>query len=275
MTSLCLNLWPLANALRAAASIAGRQRPIPPPGNLPASTRVARRDLRCRSALFRFMIGALTMTLSGCVPVLLDQTPPRQVAKPSAPMSRPAPLPQAHGNSSCLSDLFMAKADFAILPQFSAAPQCTVADPVRLQVVAGDYGAIQAGNLSAISCQAVLRFAAWARYGADRAARQILGSGITRIETFGAYNCRTVAGTGTLSGHAAANAIDVSGFVLGDGRRISIRTAWEGGTAAKRQFLRAVFASACRRFGIALSPDFDVAHQDHLHLEITARSLCR
>ena len=34
-------------------------------------------------------------------------------------------------------------------------------------------------------------------------------------------------------------------------------------------------ASACRRFGTVLSPDYNAAHHDHLHLEDDRTSFCR
>jgi hypothetical protein len=52
--------------------------------------------------------------------------------------------------------------------------------------------------------------------------RSTLGSRLVKIETFGSYACRNVAGTSRRSGHASANAIDVSAFVLADGRKISV-----------------------------------------------------
>jgi len=111
----------------------------------------------------------------------------------------------------------------------------------------------------------------------DRAARQILGSPLARIETMGSYACRNVAGTGRRSAHATANAIDVSGFVLADGRRISVLHGWNGGTAAEREFLRVVHTSACRRFGTVLGPDYNAAHRDHFHFEPghNGRAFCR
>ena len=46
------------------------------------------------------------------------------------------------------------------------------------------------------------------------------------------------------SGATTASAIDVSGFVLADGRRISIAGNWSSGSAAERDFLRAIHTSA-------------------------------
>ena len=118
-------------------------------------------------------------------------------------------------------------------------------------------------------------FAAWARYGVDRAARQILGSPLVRIETMGSYSCRNVAGTEHLSAHALAQAIDVSGFDLADGRRITVLGDWSAGTPDAREFLRIIHQSACKRFGTVLGPDYNPAHRNHFHLEYTGARFCR
>ena len=107
-----------------------------------------------------------------------------------------------------------------------------------------------------------------------RAAEQILGSKLVKIETFGSYSCRTIAGSSKLSEHAHANAIDVSGFVLADGRRITVQQGWNG-SSTEREFLRTVRASACKRFGTVLSPDYNRAHHDHLHLDMSNGGYCR
>ena len=50
---------------------------------------------------------------------------------------------------------------------------------------------------------------------------------------------------------------------------------WKGGSSDERQFLRVVRESACKRFGTVLSPDYNAAHADHLHLEVGDSSFCR
>jgi hypothetical protein len=109
----------------------------------------------------------------------------------------------------------------------------------------------------------------------DRAAQQILGSALVRIETMGSYNCRNVGGSNRRSAHATANAIDVSAFVLADGRRVSVLGNWSGGTAQERRFLNVVHGSACKRFGTVLGPAYNPAHRDHLHLELSGKAYCR
>jgi hypothetical protein len=91
----------------------------------------------------------------------------------------------------------------------------------------------------------------------------------------GSYNCRNVAGSDRLSAHANANAIDVSGFVLADGRRITVLGGWTRGTRAEREFLRVIHGSACKRFGTVLGPGYNAAHANHLHLEHSSSAFCR
>ena len=126
-----------------------------------------------------------------------------------------------------------------------------------------------------MKCETAKTFSAWARFGVDRAARQILRSPLARIETMGSYSCRNVMGTSRRSAHSTGNAIDVSAFVLADGRRISLKGDWSDGSRDEREFLRVVHKSACKRFGTVLGPEYNAAHRDHLHLEGTATSFCR
>ena len=130
-------------------------------------------------------------------------------------------------------------------------------------------------NLGPVKCATAKAFGDWSRFGVDRAARQVLGSGLSRIETMGSYACRNVEGTERRSAHARADAIDVSGFVLKDGRRILLVRDWKHGTAAEREFLRIVHRSACKRFGTVLGPEYNAAHRDHFHLEGTGPRFCR
>ena len=104
---------------------------------------------------------------------------------------------------------------------------------------------------------------------------KMLGSPLVRIETMGSYSCRNVGTSDRLSAHATANAIDVSGFVLADGRRITVLGNWYSGTPAEQAFLRVVQTSACKRFGTVLGPAYNAAHANHLHVEISGQSFCR
>lgn len=119
----------------------------------------------------------------------------------------------------------------------------------------------------------------WLRRGVRPAAQELLGSPLERIEHLGAYSCRRLYGRaeGRWSEHASGNAIDIAGFVLEDGRRISVLGGWNG-DPAEAAFLRRVRDEGCKVFGTVLSPDYNAAHRDHLHIDQQGRgfgSVCR
>jgi hypothetical protein len=84
-----------------------------------------------------------------------------------------------------------------------------------------------------------------------------------------------VAGTARRSAHATANAIDVSGFVLANGRRITVSGNWNDRDPAVRKFFATIQASACKRFGTVLGPAYNPAHRDHFHLELSGHKTCK
>lgn len=200
----------------------------------------------------------------------------RASAQPATPVfSAPQSYAPRPKDASCIADLGASGARFVPLPDAFAAPGCNKLGTVQLVALAGDRSPLSVSNLGPVRCATAKAFTDWARFGVDRAARQILGSPIARIETMGSYACRNVAGTERRSAHARAEAIDVSGFVLADGRRIVLKRDWEDGDAATREFLRVVHKSACKRFGTVLGPEYNAAHADHFHLEGTGATFCR
>ncbi|MCA0911095.1 extensin family protein [Qipengyuania gaetbuli] len=128
------------------------------------------------------------------------------------------------------------------------------------------------------TCPVAIAMELWQSDAIEPAAQAIFGTGIARIEHLGAYSCRRLYGRedGPWSQHANGNAIDIAGFVLTDGTRISVLGDWQG-EGDEARFLREVRDGACEAFGIVLSPDYNAAHADHLHLDMGARrgGLCR
>lgn len=175
----------------------------------------------------------------------------------------------------CLAQLAVTKASFTPVEDKYFAGGCRTVGTVRLASLRTDTTYMGLANLGPVTCSMATQFAGWARFGVDRAAEQILGSRVAQIETYGSYSCRTVAGTSRMSGHATANAIDVAAFVLEDGRRVSVLDDWDGGTGPEKRFLRVVHASACKRFGTTLGPQYNAAHKNHFHLEADGAEFCR
>lgn len=214
-------------------------------------------------------------TLAGCSALPESSHDRRQSASSTSP--RTTPVPRTGNDAQCLAELGQLGASYAPLPDRYLGDGCTNLNTVQLTAVHSDQSPLPVSNLGPTTCEVVRAFAGWARYGVDRAARQMLGSPVVRIETMGSYSCRNVAGSGRRSAHATGAAIDVSGFVLADGRRINLKRDWNGGDAQVRAFLRTAQDSACKRFGTVLGPEYNRAHEDHFHLEGAAggRSFCR
>lgn len=171
----------------------------------------------------------------------------------------------------CRAVLARSEIAFTALPT-TGEGACLRADRTRL----GDFPL--APDTPAVTCPVAAALEIWRRNSVIPAARKILGSEVVRIEHLGAYSCRRMYGgaDGPWSEHATANAIDIAGFVLKDGRRISVLTDWKG-SGAKAEFLRAVRTGACHTFATVLSPDYNAAHADHFHLDQDARwsGVCR
>lgn len=110
----------------------------------------------------------------------------------------------------------------------------------------------------------------------DYRAREILGTGLRRMHHAGTYSCRRMysRSTGPMSEHAYANAWDVTGFELADGRVVSVGKHWNA-EEPLRGFLRAVRDDACNIFRVVLGPDYNAAHRDHLHVDMGNGLRCR
>lgn len=139
---------------------------------------------------------------------------------------------------------------------------------------------VAVGEPFALSCRSALALAMWERHALQQAATTHLGSPVARIEHFGSYACRNLYGRegGRRSRHATADAFDIAGFVLEDGRRVRVLGDWAAGddaSAPEAAFLRAARDGACDWFDVVLGPDYNDAHADHFHVDRGGGRLCR
>lgn len=230
---------------------------------------VRRRSKHMEFTDMRVVLPALFLTLiiGGCSAVPQSDRP--------APRKSAAVLTPRPDIRACLADLGASKAAFLPVPDKYYGAGCSTLGAVQLSALKSDDARLALSNLGPVTCPLAETFAGWARFGADRAAQQILGSPIIRIETMGSYSCRNVSGSERRSAHATASAIDVSGFVLADGRRITVSGNWHDPSPKVRQFFATIQASACKRFGTVLGPAYNAAHADHLHLELSGSAFCK
>lgn len=218
------------------------------------------------------MIALLALAASGCSVLQSPESDRADTTRSVRTTSAPVAVTSAA--QICLAELGSRRARFTALPDAYYSSGCSAVDSVNLTALPSDDGEIFVTNLSPVYCPLANDFAAWAQFGVDRTARQMLGSRLVRIETFGSYSCRNVGSSSRRSAHASAQAIDVAAFVLADGRRITVKDGWSLG-GVEKQFLQRIQASACRRFGTVLGPDYNAAHRDHFHLEHGSGNFCR
>ena len=189
----------------------------------------------------------------------------------SACATAPPPPPALPGMSA--AQCFRALDEHGVTYQVAALPastgSCAVDAPVRVASAAVPW------NQSAImSCALAADTERFLREAAQPLAERYLGTRITRLDHFGAYSCRgSIGPAGHWSEHAAGRAIDVAGFLLADGGRITVEQDWNG-TGPKRAFLRVLAERACTYFNVVLTPDTDRYHYNHLHLDIGPYRLC-
>ncbi len=145
---------------------------------------------------------------------------------------------------------------------------CGGEDLVRLeQVVLEDGGKVALKPAATVRCEMASDLAQWVR--TDLAALAAgLGGRLSELDNFDSYSCRgrnRVAGA-KLSEHGRANALDVRGFKLADGRSISLTEP-----ASPREVREKVLQSVCARFTTVLGPGSDGYHEDHIHLDRAER----
>ena len=172
----------------------------------------------------------------------------------------------------CLADLSAMGVQYEPLPDRYFSGGCSATGAVKLVAIG-----IPVTNLGAMKCGLAKPFALWTREAIQQAARAWLDSQVVKIESFGTYSCRPVNGQAgnKLSEHGRANAVDISAFVLADGRRITVKEGWNGPDPNIRSFLRAIHRSACSRFNVVLGPDANAFHHDHFHFDMGRGPYCR
>ena len=172
----------------------------------------------------------------------------------------------------CQAVLLASGAAATPVPDRDAGGDCGWNNAVQLRRSA----AIELASPVVLSCRTAVSFAMWAHHLVQPAAIEHLGRPVRRVEHVGSYACRNVnnAVEGRRSRHARAEAIDVVGFVLDDGTRITVLKDWSRQDGRAR-FLRAAHGGACRWFDGVLGPDYNRLHADHLHIERGPWGVCR
>ncbi len=173
-----------------------------------------------------------------------------------------------HGDlPACRAALDRAGVRYRVLPPRTGGAQCGYDDAVRFLPGGPRRLAFTPAGLGT-ACPVAAGLAMWEWNVVQPAAQRHFGRQVISVEHFGSYSCRRMYGRdgGAWSEHASADAVDIAGFRLAGGRRITVARDWRG-EGADVAFLHEVRDGACGLFATVLSPDYNAAHRDHLHLD--------
>lgn len=144
---------------------------------------------------------------------------------------------------------------------------CGAMQPFEMAAAAD--GRVHLRPTALLRCNMIPSVERWVRKVIEPEARRIYGVPLAELKVAASYACRprNNQSGAKLSEHGHANALDVSGFILADGRTITVKQGWWG-EPRDRAFLRAVHAGACREFTTILGPQADAFHADHFHVDL-------
>ena len=142
---------------------------------------------------------------------------------------------------------------------------CGLTNGVRVTSVAG----VTLSQASLMTCETAEALYKWV----DRDVVHAFGRGkkeVVELRVAAHYSCRTRNNRpgAKISEHGRGKAIDISGFRLANGDRITVLKGWE--QRPTRRVLRKMWRGACGPFGTVLGPNADRYHRDHFHFD-TAR----
>lgn len=219
------------------------------------------------------MVAALIASGQIVLPPRWDPFAPFDVAETPGLLTRFKFARTRADGDLCRAALARGGIAFEPVPDRVTGEGCGFTDAVRISRI----GAVALASPVVATCRLALGLAMLDRHHIEPAAHGHLGAPVTRVDRLGTYACRNInhATSGRRSRHATADAIDIAGFLVADGRRLTLTGDWSSGDASRAAFLHAVRDGACRWFDVTLSPDYNPLHYDHFHLDMGGGRACR
>jgi hypothetical protein len=155
-----------------------------------------------------------------------------------------------------------------LLPPISE-QQCGTQSPWLISAVAANGRMVPLSSGITTSCEMAGALPGWVA-DIDNYLWARDNTRVAEVMTGTSYFCRKVnnAKTGNLSFHSFANALDVVGLRLEDGRTVTVAAGWGDALSSEGRLLRFAHDSACARFTTTLGPEANAQHEDHLHLDM-------
>jgi len=148
---------------------------------------------------------------------------------------------------------------------------CPLSDVVRVR----NFGPVTLSSSFIASCPLALSSALFIQQQARPLTKTMMGSELARVEHLGSFACRNIyhRPDARRSEHATADALDISGFQLADGQKVTVLPGWRN--EKTQPWLRALLSASCDYYGNGLGPEYNAAHANHFHLGMRGFGLCR
>jgi hypothetical protein len=237
----------------ARASAPGAPLPISPPGGAPAGA----------------ITGSYDRSLHPVAPAPPAISSPRRASVFDAP-ARPAARQELEDEDDDVDEAPPSRRP-AVKPRPSFERPANV--PLRRAPrFTGPIGPVEIKPAATLACPVVSALDQWIGGNVQPAALRWFGQPVVEIKQISAYSCRGMNGNphAQISEHAFGNALDISAFILADGRILTVKDGWHG-QPEEQGFLRDVQGAACEQFTTVLAPGSNRFHYDHFHVDLKRR----
>ncbi|MDB5539839.1 MAG: hypothetical protein JWQ89_1566, partial [Devosia sp.] len=190
-------------------------------------------------------------------------TPPIVPEKPAEP-----PAPPRVYQTACPAVL-LGRVEATALPPISEGQQCGLQSPLSVTGVLANGRMVPVSGGVQTDCGVASALPEWIA-SVDSYVLAKENTRIAEVVVGTSYMCRNVDNgkTGNLSFHAFADALDVVGFKLEDGRFVTVEGGWTDALSPEGRLLRFAHDSACTHFTTVLGPEANALHHDHLHVDL-------
>lgn len=195
---------------------------------------------------------------------------PRPLSAKVPPYAAPPLVESTLGLApACAALVRRGLAEMKFDPDLPKAGACGVTEATKLSAFRAPDGRVVTLDPPAeVRCEVAVAVVNWMRDDMSGAVAR-LGAPLQSVKIADSYSCRPrnrVRGA-KLSEHAKGGAIDVSGFVLADGRTFTTK-----GHDLPMAFRVTMRDTACARFMTVLGPGSDGYHENHIHVDLEHRS---
>jgi hypothetical protein len=210
-------------------------------------------------------IGALllaSLLLANCAQQQAAVTPP------AVPIPRPGTVTLTPPGLMCLERLGSRGVSFDIVADHVAANGCSIVNGVQIA-----RAPTPLDKAATLTCPMAMAWADFEEQVIQPAALRYFKKRVVLVRQLGSYACRDIRGTRRLSEHAHGQALDVAGFDLDGGMKITVKDHWRH-AGDRSRFLQDVAKGACKLFNVVLTPNSGADHHDHIHVDIGQYPLC-